>query len=330
VPRHCILALLILGSFALGGCNTEKARVLQGAAVQFRNESLNAIDAIDTMRKRELEAPPRSAADVRQSFISRVLNSKSDISSTLIDLAIDPNRVPRVTEWEDFVTELKGQYEGFAGIFDRLEGGTLVGIDEVRKSGQYAKKLTVQMALLSDAISKNPPVLTQYRSRVITRLKKVRQDYQTVQGKVQAKEQGGGGVETLSQLIQRRSELENQTGDLLGDWQQIKQEEQKLLETTVAQCTKAVVIGKALIETADHYDDLSLSQLNLTLPRIFSVASGLTGRDFSSVKFKSAGILSQLQTDPFWSQVTRELLDRANTAAQRRTDLSIPLDLSRP
>ncbi len=320
---------------SLGGCNEEKARSLQAVATQFRTESFAAIDAIDTLRKRELEQPSRSPTEIRQSFVNRLLNSKSEINANLIDLAIDPYRAPNVAEWDQFITELKSQYEGFANIFDQLEGGTLVGTGEVRKSAEYAKTLTVQMALLSEAIAANPPILTQYRSRVIIRLRQVRQDYQILQAKIQTKEANGAGItESLPQLTNRRSELENQTSELMGEWQRIKQDEQKLLETTVTQCTKAVTIGKSLIETANRYDDLSINQLNLTIPKILNAAAGLTGRDYSSVRLKSDRILKDLQTDPFWRTLTQQLLDRANNAAasRRATSLTVtpPASITKP
>jgi septal ring factor EnvC (AmiA/AmiB activator) len=272
---------------------------------------------------------------MRQSFVNRLLNSKSEINANLIDLAIDPYRAPNVAEWDQFITDLKLQYEGFASIFDQLEGGTIVGTSAVRKSAEYAKTLTVQMALLSEAIAANPPILTQYRSRVIVRLRQVRQDYQTLQIKIQTKEANGAGIaESLPQLTNRRSELENQTSELMGEWQRIKQDEQKLLETTVTQCTKAVTIGKSLIETANHYDDLSVNQLNLTIPKILNAAAGLTGRDYSSVRLKSDRILKDLQTDPFWRTLTQQLLDRANNAAASRsaTRLTVtpPASITKP
>jgi hypothetical protein len=322
--RSLLLPIILLSSLSLGGCNEEKARSLQVAAVQFRTESLAAITAIDTLRKRELEPPSRTPVEMRQAFVNRLLNSKSEINANLIELAIDPYRAPNVAEWDQFIGDLKSQYEGFAAIFDMLEGGTLVGTDDVRKSAEYAKTLTVQMALLSEALTANPPVLTQYRSRTIVRLRQVRSDYQTLQTKIQVKENGGGGPESLAQLINRRSELENQTSELMGEWQQIKQEEQKLLETTVTQCTKAVTIGKTLIETANRYDDLSLSQLNLSIPKILTAAASLTGRDYQSVQLKSNRILKDFQTDPFWRTLTQQLLDRANNAAASRTSLSNP------
>ncbi len=326
-----LIWIVLIASLSLGGCSIEKARALQGAAVQFKTESLAAIDAIDQMRQRELEAPPRSQSEIRQGFISRLLNSKVDLNSTVIDLAIDPFQPPKVAEWDDFIIDLRSQYEGFASIFDKLNSGTLISQSEAQQSAEYARRLTVQMALLADAINKNPPMLGQYRSRTIVKLKKLRQDYQTLLTRLKAKESGNfDGTETLQQMNQRKSDLENQAGELMNEWQQTKQEEQKLLETTVSQCTKAATMGKELVEVANHYDELDVSQLNTLIPRILTTAAAFTGRDYNTVRVKATNLVAQIQSDPLWSDVTKTLLDRVNTAAASRTQLQVRLPLSLP
>ena len=324
-PKFKIIWVVLIASLSLSGCSVEKARALQGAAVQFKAESLAAIDAIDQMRQRELEAPPRSQADIRQGFISRVLNSKVDLNSAVIDLAIDPFQPPKVAEWDDFIVDLRSQYEGFASIFDKLNSGALISKNEAKQSAEYARTLTVQMALLADAINKNPPMLGQHRSRTIVKLKKLRQDYQTLLTRLKT----GDGSE-IQQMNQRKSDLENQAGELMNEWQQIKQEEQKLLETTVVQCTKAATMGKELVEVANHYDDLEVNQLNTLIPRILTTAAAFTGRDYGAVRVKATNLVAQIQSDPLWSGVTKTLLDRANTAAASRTPVQVNLPVSLP
>lgn len=313
VGRSWVIVGVAIASFHLTGCSVEKARALQGAALQFRNESLSAIDAIDTMRRRELEAPPRSQEEIRQQFVSRILNSQARLDSRVIDLAIDPFQPPKVAEWDDFIQELRNQYEGFSEIFEKIDNRATVSRDEVRKSGEYARTLTVQMALLADALSKNPPVLTQYRTSVISRLQRLRKDYQTVVASLNA----GSGVS--QQLSQRKLEMESQAGQLLDEWQQIKQEEQKLLETTVAQCMRAVTVGKEVIEVADRFDQVELAQLNALVPRVLDVASAFTGKDYSVVRSRASRIVAEIRSDPLWRNVAQRFLDRANAAAARRT-----------
>ncbi len=312
VTRSWVLVGFAIASLSLTGCSVEKARALQGAALQFRNESISAIDAIDTMRKRELEAPAQTDAEARQEFIARILNTKQPISSDLIDFAIDPLKPPKVAEWDSFITDLRSQYEGFNAIFEQLESKSVVSRDEVKKSADYARTLTVQMALLADAISKNPPILIQHRGRVVVKFQKLRKEYQAVITKLN---EGSGNIQ---QLNQRKSEMENQAGELLGQWQQIKQEEQKLLEATVAQCMKAATVGKEVIEAANNYDRMDLNQLNALIPRAFSIASTFTGKDYTTLRARATRIVSDIQSDPLWSGVAQRLFDRTNAAASGR------------
>ncbi len=62
--------------------------------MQFRAESLAAIQAIDTMPKVELASPQQAHAGVRRDFVNGILNSRSEINSNLVDLAINPYKPP--------------------------------------------------------------------------------------------------------------------------------------------------------------------------------------------------------------------------------------------
>lgn len=309
--RRWAVLVLMVGSVGLGGCSVEKARSLQAAALQFRNESLIAIDAVNTMRKRELEAPPRSNTEIRRSFVNRILSSKVEVSGSVIELAIDPYQPPKVQEWDKFVGDLRNQYEGFSEIFEKLDRKSAVSRDEVKKSAEYAKTLTVQMALLAKAIRENPPVLVQYRTSTIVKLRTIKREYQSVQARIKA-------GESQATLLQRKTELENKTEEMLEEWQNIKQEEQRLLEATVTQCMKAATIGKDVIETANHYDDLDLSQISALVPRVLTTAALVTGRGDVSLRASVDRIVLAVQTDPLWSDVTQKFVDRANLAAQSR------------
>lgn len=313
--RYLFITLVCLG--LASGCSVEKARTLQAAASQFRNESLAAIDAIDHLRQRELEPPPRSGAATRQETIRKLLNSRSPMNADLIELALDPVRPPRDRQWEQFITELKSQYDGFAAIFDRLEGGSLVGNQDVKQSAAYAQRLTVQMALFADSLQKNPPMLVRHRSWVIGNLRQARRDYQQL-------------VTDQVATAQRQTELENQTGEWLNEWQRIRQEEQKILEETVLQCTRAVVVGKDVIELANRYDELSLNEISLGLSRILSTASSLTGRDYGRTQSRINRLIGDLQSDPFWQPVTQSLFDRVNQATDRRNPAAPFLELDGP
>ena len=285
LQQSLLACLFLLGSSLLTGCNVEKARAIQGAAVQFKAESLAAIQAIDDMRKRELEPPPRSPSDIRSEFVTGILNSKSELNASLIDLAIDPYKPPDDPEWNTFTADLRNQYETFAAIFDKLDAGNLVAVDEVRQSAEHAKTLTVQMALFADAVSKNPPVLYRYRNTIVVKLRKQRQTYQTLQTQLKA---SYGSIEASPQASRDKlRDIENQVGEAMGEWQQVKLQEQKLLETTLTQCLKAAVLGKELGNLINRYDQLDLNTINALVPRILNIAGGITGRDIQLLAGKN-------------------------------------------
>jgi hypothetical protein len=309
--RLAFLTVFCFSSLALHGCSPEKARSLQASVLQFRNESLMAITAIDTLRKRELEAPPRSPSEIRQTFISNILNSSIDLNSRNIDLAIDPYRVPSNTDWDQFIQELKLQYEQFSDIFDSLDRNPNVSRDQLKKAGDHARSLTIQMALFAKELSDNPPIFTQYRTRTLVKFRKVRREYQALQARIAL---SGDDRDAI-----RKSDLENQTGELLNEWQSIQQEERALLESTVAQCMRAATIGKQVIEAADRYDDLDISQLNSLIPSLFTTASSFTGKDYKTLQLKSTRFVADLQTDPLWSAVAQPLINRMNNAGAQRS-----------
>jgi hypothetical protein len=309
-----IACLVLLGSGLLSGCNVEKARAIQGAAVQFKAESLSAIQAIDDMHRQELEPPPRATAEIRQEFVSGILNSKREINSDLIDLAIDPFKPPTDSHWDTFISDLRGQYETFSAIFNTLDSGNLVAVDEVRQSAEHARNLTVQMALFADAISKNPPVLYRQRNAILVKLRKQRKIYQDIQNQIKA----AGNENSPAALRDRLHEVENQVGEIMGEWQAVKQQEQKILEDTVAHCLKAAVLGKELGQLINRYDKLDLDQINVLIPRILNSAAAITGRDYSALQSRTTSIISEIREDPLWRDAANSVLDRVNNAATKR------------
>ncbi len=108
----------------------------------------------------------------------------------------------------------------------------------------------------------------------------------------------------------------------MGEWQDLRQQEQKLLETTVAQCLKAAVLGKELGELINRYDDLDLNQIHALIPRILNTAAAVSGRDFSVLQVKTSNILSEMRTDPLWRDATNSVLSKVNDAASSRSQFT--------
>jgi hypothetical protein len=323
-----ITVILLASSSLLTGCNVEKARAIQGAAVQFRAESLAAIDALDDMHRQELTLPARSPAEIRREFISNILGSARDADAELVELAIDPYQPPAYPAWDEFILDLKGQYTNFAAIFDKIDSGALVSKEEVKQSVEYGQKLTVQMVLFADALSKNPPVLYRQRNVIVKKLRDQQRQYRKLQAQV--RDEYGTVEAAPGSLRDRLRDIENQVGELLGTWQQVREQEQKLLDTTLAQCLKAAVLGKELGQLMAQYDQLDLSRINVLVPRILNVAATITGRDYGVLRVRATGLLADIRRDPLWSQVTRDLVDRVNSAISERSQpaSSLPINLS--
>lgn len=320
--------IVVASSSLLTGCNVEKARAIQGAAVQFRAESLAAIAALDEMHRQELSLPARSPAEIRREFINNILGSSRDADAELVELAIDPYQPPAYPAWDDFILELKGQYINFAAIFDKLDSGALVSQQEVRQSAEYAQKLTVQMALFADALSKNPPVLYRQRNVIVKKLRDQQRQYRALQ--TQIRNDYGTIDAAPGSLRDRLRDIENQVGELLGVWQQVREQEQRLLDTTLAQCLKAAVLGKELGQLIAQYDQLDLSRINILVPRILNTAATLTGRDYGTLQVRATGLIAEIRRDPLWSKVTSDLTDRVNAAIAARSQpaTALPASLS--
>jgi hypothetical protein len=318
-----ITVILVASSSLLSGCNVEKARALQGAAVQFRAESLAAVNALDEMHRQELALPARSPAEVRREFINNILGSTRDVDADLVELAIDPYQPPAYPAWDEFIIDLKGQYTNFAAIFDKIDSGALVSQDEVRKSAEYAQKLTVQMALFADAISKNPPVLYRQRNVIIKKLRDQQRQYRKLQADI--RNDYGSTEAAPASLRDRLRDIENQVGELLSSWQQVRDQEQKLLDTTLTQCLKAAILGKELGQLISQYDQIDLNRINLLVPRILNTAAAITGRDYSALRVRATGLLTEIRSDPLWSKVTSDLSDRVTSALAARSQPAVSI-----
>lgn len=309
-----ITFFLLVVSVTLSGCTPEKARALRLAAVQFKVESLTAIEAIEEMHQRELTPPPLAQAEVRSNAINNILVSEKPILLPEdLNFLLDPD-TPQIDikaqeAWQAFINKMNSQYEALAAIYDKVEGGSLLATKAVEKSAEHAKNLTLQMAAFATVIDKHPPLLIQDRIIVIADLDTLREEYQQ-------KKNNGESDENL-QLLRDRA------GELLDQWQQIAIDEQKLKETTVTQCLKAAVLGKDLTQLTEQYNKLNLDDLNSIIARILDTAAAFTGRDYASIKTKAASVFAEIQNDAIWSKAANTVLEEVNNATAGRNPVLI-------
>ena len=316
--RPQITFFLLAVSVTLSGCTPEKARSLRLAAVQFKAESLAAIQAIAEMHRRELELPPQVQAEARNSFINGVLNPEIPINNSIdVDKLTQLNSSARpAPEWDAFVADLSNQYGQFEASFNDLEKGSFLAAKAVKKSAEPARLLTVQMALFANEINENPPQLYRYQTALVVKLRKLRSQYQ----------------EAISNQPseQKSQQLRNQVGEVMDEWQQVKSDEQELLRTTVAQCTKSAMLGTDLSQLIERYDKLDLDDLNSIITIALENVSSITGQNYNQVKLQLATVTTAINQDPNLKKFVDRALEQVGGAvsdreipAERRTSQEI-------
>lgn len=138
---------ILITSIFLSGCTPEKARVIRLAAIQFKAESLAAIQAIEQMHQREMTPPPLSQTALRNNAVNNILTSKNEIVLPQdLDFLIDPDK-PQIdpkaqVAWQAFMNKMNAQYTTLAAIYDEVESGSLLATDAVKKSAEHARILT--------------------------------------------------------------------------------------------------------------------------------------------------------------------------------------------
>jgi hypothetical protein len=315
------LFLLVVG-FTLSGCTPEKAKALSFAAIQFKTESLTAINTIDEMYQREIAPVSRSSSVLRSSSVKNILAlQQRNLTADDMDFAIDPEKInldPSVLENRDkFITNLRIQYTGFSAIFEKLEKGNYLAAPSVRKSEKHAKNLTLQMAVFAALIAKNPPQLLQERAEIIININRLRRDYQTLQI------QNNFSTDNLETSNKKR-EIEDGIGDLMDRWQQNKINEQKLAEKTIKQCLRVATLGKEMSQLIDEYDKLKLDDLNFFINKVLGVVSTITGDNYDSLKLKANQLVDEIKSDPDFNEVVNLALENIGNAAAGRTVMPNP------
>ena len=100
----------------------------------------------------------------------------------------------------------------------------------------------------------------------------------------------------------------------MGEWEQIKQQEQTLLLTTVTPCLKAAIVGKNLRQLINRYDDLDLDNLNSIIARILDKAAVVTGQNFNALKLTAATVFDEIRADESLRSLAEQVLKEANQA----------------
>lgn len=305
---------LLIVSLTLSGCTPEKARALRLAAIQFKAESLAAIQAIEQMHKREITPASLSQAELKNNAINNILISNKEIVLPEdLDFLIDPDK-PQIDPqtqiaWQEFIDKMNTQYTTLSAIYDEVESGSLLARDAVQKSAEHARNLTLQMAAFATVIDKHPPILLQDRIVVVADIDTLRKQYQ------QKKNEG----ETDENL----QPIKDKVGELYDRWLQIAIDEQKLRETTVAQCLKAAILGKELTQLIERYNKLDIDELNSIIARVLDTTAAITGQDYTSLKVRATNVFAEIKKDPIWSKTADTVLGEINNVLEIRNQSTL-------
>lgn len=287
---------LLAATVLAAGCSAEKAKALSSLAIQFKVEAVAALDLIDQMRARELEAPPRPRVEAAREFATAVLAQEGPLVPSTLNVVADPFTVPAAeSDWNLRSAELRTQYALFADMFADLVKGSYFAKDPVAASKKIAADLTLQLLAFADSIDKNPPVFIQRRAALIVDIERVRMNKEMTQAQK---------LDAIAPYLER--------------WETLLRDERRLGDEVIAQCLKAAMLGRQVRKLADEYERLSLDDISSIVVDALDTAGAITGRDATDVKNKVAETIANVKADPIWKDRADEVLANiARAAAQR-------------
>lgn len=287
-----ILGVLAL-SLSLSGCMA-KARTLHVAVNEFKNESVSAVDAIDTMWRAEIAPPPLTQSAATDAFVDRVLALDGNVTGDVLPIVLDPYALSDTEQkqleerWNAFLSDLRLQYVTFAAIFDNVERASFTGRSTIEEAQPYIEKLTAQLAYFAKSIEDNPPQLIQHRGALLARLN------------------------TLQESSIPEAEKRQQIALWRDDWIAMETSEAALRDQTIRQCVKAALIGKTVRDQIAAYGDLTQADLVEAINLGFQLAQSATGNDFAGLRGRVDEITQSIQADPVWSTSVDEVLGQIN------------------
>ncbi len=270
------LFIISICLLSINGC-AQKAKTIQVGAAQFETESLAAINKIDEVHVRELQATPLIQEQEISTFINFVKKSTNSISLDKLDTMLHPtdlNLEESEKKWQAFLQKHRTEYTLLTATFANLDKGSFFAKDSVEKTSPYINKLTANMAAFAKSIKENPPQFLRRWTELTEELEWVRDDT------------------TLSDDVK-----ELRYKDLRNKLILLETEEAQLEREVIEQCLKAAKLGISLKELVEKYNQLSLDDLSEALGIAFKVVGQLTGADLSSLQTNVDDIVNQIKGD---------------------------------
>ena len=286
----CIIFIYLL---SINGC-AQKAKTVQSGAAQFETESLAAINKIDEVHVRELQATPLTQEQETDTFIKFVKESKDSISLDRLDTMLHPtdlNFEKSEKKWQAFLQKRRSEYTLLTATFANLDKGSFFARNSVEKTAPYINKLTANMAAFAKSIKENPPQFLRRWAEFTEELEWVRDN---------------------TELSDDVKELRYK--DLRNKLILLETEETQLERDAIEQCLKSAKLGISLKELVEKYNQLSLDDISEALGIAFKVAGQLTGADLSSLQTNVDDVVNKIKEDTALTPLFDAGLNEINSA----------------
>ena len=269
------------------------ARELTVAARNYEARSLEAIAAVETMARRELQPTALPEREAEQEFIGRLtaIGSRAirqdDIVAAL--RPYEPNLTTEIEQRSAILDRLRAHHAEFTAIFEHSErAGLLAKSDIARRVPPVLDLLIAQQVAAARLLQGDGrPRLLSRRSELITQI----------------------NLAARSQAPQ--AEKEAALRELRRGWLEMEAQEAELLAATSRALLTAAATGMALRRQVVDYGRLSLAELEGITRELIGYVGAITGRDLAQLDAQVEAIAARIAADPDFSVAARRLLDEA-------------------
>lgn len=300
-----VAALLLCGLLA-AGC-TAKARAIQLGAAEFEASSLEVVDAVDTLRQREVAYAPFTADERRALFIAGALETPDEpgerytfedylvFARPEIEIGADADGA-----WKVYLAQLRRDYTTFAAIFANLDRGSLLAGGTVADAVPVLDQLLGQLAALGRHVEAHPPRFLSARTAAVERIEAIAAD-------------GALNEEGKEKLL--AVEMERVVA--------IAESERALARDIQERVAKALTVGMALRGQLLAYGTVSMADVTEALSTAIGLAGTLTGADLASLQETVDGHVATIEADPDLAAVFTLALEEIDAA---RVEIMTPDD----
>lgn len=271
--RHYFIAGVFIGSMLTLGACAQKAKVIKAGATQFEAESLAAIEKIDELRRKEIEATPLQKEKASELFVEGVKKSTGPITLEQLRILINPLIVvvpQSEVQWQAFLQKMRLQYNTFADTFASLDKGSLLAASDVKETVPILDKLIAQMVAFAKLIQKNPAEFIRERAAIAAEMEQVRD----------AKPHTEVTDLTLLELERRLRE--------------IAATEERITRNTIEQALKAATLGSELRGLLVNFDKLSVDDIAEGLTYAFKLAGSIPGLNLSGLEARTNTLIAEI------------------------------------